>query len=794
MAQPQAYYPDGTPIPAEEWQAAVQSGQARWEGGAEIKAVRPDGTRVSLPAEQYQDAIASGYRIAAPEEVAQHEREREFGTLGQTIATGAEGVARGLTLGLSDQFAREALGREHAERMAARQEVNPGAAAAGEIVGAVAPVLASGGTGALARGIAGVGALPRGAASLGSRAGALAERLAARQGTLGRITTRAITGGTEAAVEGALYGVGQAISDNALRDTELSADKILAAASDGALFAGLLGAGAGGLSGAASRGFDRLRDATLRRLGEDSTQEALQKFAERRAFKQVVGNYKRPFAEASAKGEGVLERAGRKMLNEAAPMRKLDEFIPWVEARTRRAADELKSVAKQLDDAGVRLKGESLLRRADEVIASYRGRGLDDFDKVAKRLEKKIAPLRKQLTPDDPSIAPRELTFSEFWKVRQDLDKTIFSRTSQGKGKTIQTDAMRELRDAFRAELDDMIERGQGPVDLKGAWKRASEDYGDFALLQKHSKEYAENRQKNRSISLTDYLAGIGGTATSIATGNIGGVLAGGAAAIGNKLFREQGNHWLATMANRLSRFETRFEVATQALAGLRKLEPRKAIAPASVSLRERFNETKRQVQELQNPERATTVLAQVSNGFDDRPDIAMALHERVLGDAQYLQAQMPPALTRAATSLTPTAEKVRIPPSAMKRFMAKADALADPLSVLEELADGRVNRDAIEAIKARRPRLFEAMREQVMVYAAQRGESLPYQQRILLSLAFDFAGDHSMRPGVLARIQQSVAAPEEGAPEAPQSGAQINPRAADNTATPSQRAIGGMA
>src|SRR5690606_33357773 len=137
--------------------------------------------------------------------------------------------------------------------------------------------------------------------------------------------------------------------------------KILAAAGDGALFAGLLGAGVGGLSGAASRGLDRARDAALRRLGEGSTEDALQRFAERRAFKQVVGNYKRPFAEASAKGEGVLERAGRKMLDEAAPMRKLDEFIPWVEKRTQRAASEMRAVAQQLDDAGVRLDGRALL-------------------------------------------------------------------------------------------------------------------------------------------------------------------------------------------------------------------------------------------------------------------------------------------------------------------------------------------------------------------------------------------------------------------------------------------------
>lgn len=818
MAQPIAYYEDGTPIPAEEWEQAVQSGQARWEGGTEIRAVSPDGSRVTLPAEQYADAIASGYRIASPEEVARAQAEQEHGGLGGMALAGVEGAARGLTFGLSDQIAVGFGGEDYRQAAAARREVNPGAAAAGEIVGAVAPIIATGGTGAAARVTAGAGLLPRGAAAAGRGAGALAERMLARQAAQGgvrSIVARGVAGAAEAGVEGALYGVGQAISDNALTDADLTADKILSSAGEGALFAGLLGGALGGTLGAASLGFGAARDVALRRLGSESTSEALQRFADRRAFKQVTGNYKKPVLAATAKGDGALERMGRKLIDERAPMRKLDEFVPWVEKRTQRAADDMRAVASQLDDAGVKLDGQALLRRADEVINSYASRMDDDFRKVANRLRRKIKPLRNAIDPPQPKAkgkqkivvdpvfgtrvidpvappapAPREFSFSEFWKIRQDLDKTINWGKRSG---DMSTDAMKELRDAFRAELDDMIERGQGPLDLKTAWKKASEDYGDFVLLKDHAEEYAKNRASNRSVSLTDYLAGIGGAATSIATGNVGGLLGAGAMTVGNKLAREQGNYLLARMADRLAKFDGRFEAATQALAGLRKLELRKAIAPAATSIPERYRETTEQVKQLQDPRRAVEVLARVGEGLEDRPDILHALHQRVLGDAHYLHAQMPRALTRSATSLTPNAEEVRVPPSEMRRFMAKVDALADPLKVLEDVAEGDLDRDAIDALRERRPRLFQAIREQVMIYAAQRGEELPFKQRITLSLAFDFRGDHSLQPEVLTGIQQVHA--ERGADaEAPGPSGNINPQLAANETTPAQQAIGGRA
>lgn len=816
MAQPIAYYEDGTPIPAEEWEQAVQSGQARWEGGTEIRAVSPDGTRVTLPAEQYADAIASGYRIASPEEVARAQAEQEHGGLGGMALAGVEGAARGLTFGLSDQIAVGFGGEDYRQAAAARREVNPGAAAAGEIVGAVAPIIATGGTGAAARVTAGAGLLPRGAAAAGRGAGALAEQMLARQAAQGgvrSIVARGVAGAAEAGVEGALYGVGQAISDNALTDADLTAEKILSSAGEGALFGGILGGALGGTLGAASLGFGAARDVALRRLGSESTSEALQRFADRRAFKQVTGNYKKPVLAATAKGDGALERMGRKLIDERAPMRKLDEFVPWVEKRTQRAADDMRAVASQLDDAGVKLDGQALLRRADEVINSYASRMDDDFRKVANRLRRKIKPLRNAIDPPQPKAkgkqkivvdpvfgtrvidpvappapAPREFSFSEFWRIRQDLDKTINWGKRSG---DMSTDAMKELRDAFRAELDDMIERGQGPLDLKAAWKKASEDYGDFVLLKDHAEEYAKNRASNRSVSLTDYLAGIGGAATSIATGNVGGILGAGAMTVGNKLAREQGNYLLARMADRLAKFDGRFEAAAQVLAGVRKAsELRHAIAPSAVSIADKFEETREQVKALNNPQTAVTVLARASEGLEDRPDILHALHQRLLGDAQYLQAQMPRPLTREA-SLTPSAEEARVPPVQMRRFVARADALADPLSVVEDLARGQLDRDALETLKERRPRVFQALREQVIIYTAQRGEALPYRQRLLLGMAFEFASDESLTPENMAATQQAYAEraePEQG----PGPGGQLRTDIGDSTQLPAQRALTG--
>lgn len=113
--------------------------------------------------------------------------EEKFGSPLEQLKAGAEGIARGASLGLSD-VAETKLGVSTPEAVRARREENPFTSFMGEAVGAVAPILATEG--------------------------------AAAPAALGVVSRGALTGG--------VLGAGSAISDMALGDPNLSAQKVLA--------------------------------------------------------------------------------------------------------------------------------------------------------------------------------------------------------------------------------------------------------------------------------------------------------------------------------------------------------------------------------------------------------------------------------------------------------------------------------------------------------------------------------------------------------------------------------------
>jgi hypothetical protein len=210
--------------------------------------------------------------IDTPEYEEQRRLQREYGDRG--IAAGAAGAARGATLGLSD-VAGEALGYD--EELRRLQEYNPEASMAGEVVGAVAPALLSGGESLLARG-AMAGARE---ASLGGRllrgVTAPSRLLTGAAERAGELTTRALLGGEAglgrrllargagAAIEGAAEGIGgeaaRMLSEDALgMEPDLAADAVIARLGMGGLLGGVGGGLLGGgfsLAGEALRGAGR---------------------------------------------------------------------------------------------------------------------------------------------------------------------------------------------------------------------------------------------------------------------------------------------------------------------------------------------------------------------------------------------------------------------------------------------------------------------------------------------------------------------------------------------------------
>jgi hypothetical protein len=162
-----------------------------------------------------------------------------------------QGQNAALTGGLDQIAVKEALEATAGKQAAAAygkhqleiKQANEGWHTGGEVTGFAAQALAGGGSGA-ARALPGVGISALGGATEGLAARALGG--VAARGVLGRALATSGELAARGAVEGALYGAANEVTEEALGDSGLAADKIFAAGGHGALFGGLGGAVLGG--------------------------------------------------------------------------------------------------------------------------------------------------------------------------------------------------------------------------------------------------------------------------------------------------------------------------------------------------------------------------------------------------------------------------------------------------------------------------------------------------------------------------------------------------------------------
>ncbi len=276
----------------EQISALVASGKAAFKKGDVVPVLDSAGQPAEIPAEDFSRALSEGYSYEPPE--SQKARQDKETYSGQTGRAALEGGARGLTLGLSDAAMRAA--GVDPEGIKGRKEANPITSTLSEVGGAIAPMLLSGGTGALAKGASlAPSAL---AARAGTGAMRAAEGLVGSEGAktlAGKIVQSAIPMAAGSAVEGAIYSAGNVVSEASLGDPQLNAEKAIAQIGMGAA----LGGGIGGLIGAAAAPFRKSVPHVVSEL-DNSVQGAGQATemavnspllteAERNAFKSGIG-------------------------------------------------------------------------------------------------------------------------------------------------------------------------------------------------------------------------------------------------------------------------------------------------------------------------------------------------------------------------------------------------------------------------------------------------------------------------------------------------------------------------
>lgn len=312
--QPPAYTADGKPIAPEALPDALAAGQAFFPKGSRVFARNDRGDLISVDASEVNKP---NLRILTPDEVSAVQEHKEYGKgVGNMAKAAAAGAARTLTLGGSDVAARAIGGSETAHALQALREQNPISSAGGEIAGAVAPLLLTGGGSAVAEGLEGAELAAGGAegAELAEGAGAAAKSLSAAQraaraatvvprtiakaghlvehgvehglralgyeGTTlaGRVGAGAAKLAAGGGVEGGLYGAQGAISEQALNDHNQTVENLVAGMGHGALLGAALGGGIGTASELGSYTAGKL-------LGKEG--EALEGLAQRHGLRSI---------------------------------------------------------------------------------------------------------------------------------------------------------------------------------------------------------------------------------------------------------------------------------------------------------------------------------------------------------------------------------------------------------------------------------------------------------------------------------------------------------------------------
>ncbi len=299
-----------------------------------IDVVDETGLHVGSVAPEEANNLPAGVRVATPEQMAQVERDRKYGGLGGQALAAGEGALSSATLGLST-VALDAAG--YGDDIRGLREANPMSAMGGQVVGAFA------GLGKLKGGLGVAQTALAGPSKMLYRGGAALER-GLGGGLLGT--------GARAALEGGVFGLGDALAESAVYDTELTGERLAASMAQGALFGGGAALGAAGLGKGLS-----LAARGLKRTG-----------------KALSGPASKAFAKSVSAMTGVDEARVLKLI------------APTAEGKAARAivigGDD--AVARHVDDLATAM--DDVARHEDEVFSVVRDAELKE-SAVAKMMD-----------------------------------------------------------------------------------------------------------------------------------------------------------------------------------------------------------------------------------------------------------------------------------------------------------------------------------------------------------------------------------------------------------------------
>jgi hypothetical protein len=136
-------------------------------------------------------------------------------------------------------------------------------------------------------------------------------------------------------------------------------------------------------------------------------------------------------------------------------------------------------------------------------------------------------------------------------------------------------------------------------------------------------------------------------------------------------------------------------------------------------------------------------------------PELANAVVETQLRSIAFLNEKAPRNPDMGKT-LNPFIQAWEPSDGELAQFERYAAAVQDPIGVLDELESGSVSSEAVEALKAVYPALYEDVRTQLLERVSEIETVVPYRDRIQLSIMFGVDLDPSMDNAFANAVQNS--------------------------------------
>lgn len=782
---------------------ALGSGVVAPQKTADVVVRSPDGKIGTVKGSDLAAAQEQGYSLATERQhrIASFEQTGKapapVAALGGFLVNQGTSAAKGLTAGLSDVALAKAIdesqklfGSKYGGKLGTRihqtkeyirdiRAEHPVASGIAEAGGAVGGALAGGGLSNAGKGAsvasklvpsagidalgAGVeGAVTRGLGGVGTS-------------TLGRAAVTGLKLGARAGVESAIYAAGNEAGEEALGDSNLNAQKVFAAGVHGGLTGAVIGGGLGALGSLASSGVKALASKAAPKLTQLADEQAWKALDPLKKFSE----------EANARAGGT-EAVGATLRKYKVPSigADLEMMAPRIDAAVEEVGQKIGVITEQ---SGGKVSAGKLFDSIEKTIAPTRAKA--GHEAIANALDDYTISLFEKLGAtkvDDlgRTIVNREarIPVQQVISQRKALDELVYLEQKSLDPKQ-RIAKMREIRGGIEEQVLQSIDdaaKAQGSGATRKELEALKRDYQHLRIAQDAAETSTSRMATNRTLSLSDY----GTMATAAAGGHL--ALA-PVAGLLHQQARARGNATAAVIADKLAglgavqkaiqQTDALVDRAVRGIAGSQGKHAKPPIAKAkprgTEPLEQRYRAARDHVAAIAADPVAFTdrAMAQSDSISDHTPNTKAAYASTLARSAAYLQTILPKdsaprGLLSNDSDLPSHAE--------MHAFLEKYTAATNQKATFEDIANGKVTREALDALREVSPELHMELQEKAVTMVTEeraKGSPMPYAQRVRLATLLDVPTDATLAPENVAKLQASFTgqAPAGGGGKAPQ-------------------------